>query len=355
MTTKRPQSQGTASAGVHHVAKVTSQSNSIFHQIDQQDDLGNDAFIEFVVEQSATGCCIAAQIKSGASYIRNGRFIVPADERHFEYWRSHSLPVCGFVYDPASDAARWVDITLHINEMPAQFTIEVPDENIFDQAHFNAFRDHFLSYRSRFSGLANFGRALADFSHIEDLPRCESGIRCLFSFHRNRIESWYYIISALNNFREHPLLPRVINALSHVPGHGDIFWVPRENTIPDPTTNEAASLLRRLLSRDSIVTLLSAIGKEGGFERGTIGQCVDAIIGLAPNRRASLESIIFETTIREDIRYWALLRQILSEQHRDRSYCIAIAEKASLHFSDEAHQECISGLIQTLRMPDTSV
>jgi hypothetical protein len=113
MTTKRPQPSGTAEAGVHHVAKVTSACNSIFNLTAQQNDLGNDGTIEFVVDESATGCCVATQIKSGVSYIRNGRFVLPADEKHFGYWRGHCLPVCGLVYDPASDIAMWVDITAH--------------------------------------------------------------------------------------------------------------------------------------------------------------------------------------------------------------------------------------------------
>jgi hypothetical protein len=351
MTTKRPQSSGTAEAGVHHVAKVTSACNCLFNLTAQQNDLGNDGTIEFVVDESATGCCVATQIKSGVSYIRNGRFVLPADEKHFGYWRGHCLPVCGLVYDPASDIAKWVDITAHVNEHPTQFTIEVPDGNIFDQANFNEFRDHFLSYRLRFSDATNFGRALEDFSHLEDVRRCENGIRALFSFHRNRMETWYYVISVINNFRDHPLLRLLIVTLSHVPGHGDIFWVPGENTIPERVCKDAEAFLRRMLSRDSIVTFLAAIGNQGGFERGTIGQCVQAIISLAPNHRASLESIIFDATVSQDVRYWALLRQILNEQHRDRPYCITITEKASSLFTDEDHQECVRGLLETLRTP----
>ena len=64
MTTKRLQTAGTASAGVHHVGKVLASANCIFIPIPQENDIGNDAFIEFIVDQEATGCCIAAQIKS---------------------------------------------------------------------------------------------------------------------------------------------------------------------------------------------------------------------------------------------------------------------------------------------------
>jgi hypothetical protein len=350
MTTRRPASAGMASTGVHHIAKVTSTSNAVFHEIHQENDIGNDAFIEFIVSGSPIGCVIAAQIKSGDSYIRNGRFILRADAKHFEYWRSYPLPVCGFVYDPASDTARWVDITAHVNDHPMQFTIEVPDENVFDQAHFDSFRDHFLSYRERFSEFANFGRSLSHFSHLEDSPRCESGIRALFSFHRGRNETWYYVISTINNFRGHPLLRLLVATLAHVPGHMDIFWVPDQNVVPEPVSSEAELLLRSMLSRESILTLLSVV-EEGGFERGTIGQCVASIVAVAPDRRDFLASIALDAEVQEPTRYWALLLLILYEQRPDREYCARIAEKAAQSFTCGDHQECARGLLETLRTP----
>ena len=296
------------------------------------------------------GCVVAAQIKSGDSYIRNGKFILPADAKHFDYWRSFPLPVCGFVYDPASDTARWVDITAHVNNHPMQFTIEVPDENAFDQVHFGSFRDHFLTYRDEFSEIANFGRSLSHFSHLEDIPRCESGIRALFNFHRSRSEAWFYLISTINSFRSHPLLRLLVATLSHVPGHMDIFWVPEQNVVPEPVSGYAESLLRQMLSRESTLTLLSVVEEEG-FERGTIGQCVASIVALAPDRRAFLASISLDTEVQESTRYWALLLLILFEQRRDREYCTKIADKASQSFTCDVQLECARGLLETLRTP----
>jgi hypothetical protein len=350
VTTKRLQSSGTASVGVHCVAKVTNEANCLFHEVDQKNDIGNDAFIEFIVEQTATGCCIATQIKSGSSYVRNGRFFFTSDEKHFKYWRNHFLPFCGFVYDPVSDTVRWVDITAHVSSKPTQFTIELPDDNIFDRAHFDSFRDHFLSYRPLFSDAANFGKALKEFSHTEDSARCVNGIRALFSFHRNQIETWYFVVSTINNFRGHPLLRFLVATLAHVPGHMDIFWVPGKNTIPESVCAEAELVLKRMLSRDSILTLLGAID-DGGIERGTIGQCVDAIVHLAPHRRECLESIIFDANVPADLRYWALLLQIIYEQNRDHSYCVAITEKASSYFTDEEYQERVRSILETLKTP----
>lgn len=350
MPTKRPASTGTAHSGVHHIAKVICESNSIFHQIHQENDLGNDAFIEFILSESPIGCMIAAQIKSGDSYICNGKFVLPADAKHFEYWRSHPLPICRFVYDPTSDTARWVDITAHVNDKPEQFTIDVPDENVFDKAHFDGFRDHFLSYREQFSEIANFGRSLSHFTHLEDSPRCEGGIRALFSFHRNRLETWYFVISTINNFRGHSLLHLLVAMLSHVPGHMDILWVSNQNIIPEAISNEAETMLKRMLSRESVLTLLSVV-VEGGFERGTIGQCVASIVALAPNRREFLTSIALDSGVQESMRYWALLLLILLEQRRDREYCTSIAEKAAPFFTGDDYKDCAQSLLETLRRP----
>ncbi len=348
MTTKRPRSSGTASVGFHHVAKVTTSCNCIFHKIDQENDVGLDGTIEIVIDEAPIGYSISTQIKSGPSYMRGDKFVLPADKRHFEYWRSQPLPVCGFVYDPTSDTARWVDITAHIYDKPGQFNIEVPDENVYDHAHFDVFRDHFLAYRKKFSEFENFGRSLSHFSHLEDLPRCESGIRALFSFHRNRQETWYYLVSSINNFRGHQLLPLLVATLSHIPGHMDVLWVPGTNVIDESTSREVALMLKRMLSRESVLTLLSVV-VEGGFERGTIGQCVASIVDLAPNRRDILASITLDSEVPEAPRYWAMLLLILYEQRRDREYCTRIAEQVAPSFTGEDHRECALGLLETLR------
>jgi hypothetical protein len=130
----------------------------------------------------------------------------------------------------------------------------------------------------------------------------------------------------------------------------DIFWVPNQNVIPDPISSKAESLLNRMLSRDSVLTLLSVV-EEGGFERGTIGQCVASIVALAPNRRSDLASIAQDSDVQESTRYWALLLLILHEQHRDREYCTRMAEKVTPFFTGDDHQECARGLLETMRTP----
>ena len=105
-----------------------------------------------------------------------------------------------------------------------------------------------------------------------------------------------------------------------------------------------------MLSRESILTLLSVV-EEGGFERGTIGQCVASIVAVAPDRRDFLASIALDAEVQEPTRYWALLLLILYEQRRDREYCARIAEKAAQSFTCGDHQGCTRGLLETVRTP----
>src|SRR4051812_35154094 len=104
MTTRRKQSAATSRVGVNTVRTIVERANCIFQEIEQANDVGNDAYIEFILGEHATGCCIAAQIKSGPSYLTaNGALVLVGDRDHFEYWRSHVLPVVGIVVDPVTD------------------------------------------------------------------------------------------------------------------------------------------------------------------------------------------------------------------------------------------------------------
>lgn len=123
MTTKRKRSQSTSRDGINFVRRLVERQNSTFQEIDLHNDLGNDAYVEFVVEENATGCCVALQIKSGPSY-RSGsdRYAFQSDRDHFEYWASHTLPVLAVIFDPEREMAVWIDITDHLRATPSLIT-----------------------------------------------------------------------------------------------------------------------------------------------------------------------------------------------------------------------------------------
>jgi Domain of unknown function (DUF4365) len=299
MTTKRKKSKAIARSGVNYVRMVVEKYNHIFHQIDLDNDLGNDAYVEFIESEEATGSVIATQIKSGRSYFRHhpGHAVVQSDRNHFEYWHSHSLPIAMIVYNPDSGSAAWLDITDFLIHNPERiengpYTIHIPVSLVFDEHSFASFYGHFVQYRELYRKESYFGQALQDFANTENAESCFDGLFSLFSFHRNRFATWYYLISCFRNFSGHPMLRDLIGVLCHIPGHPDIYWH-RRNIIERSTQTEVRKLLASHLGRDDVILLLSQID-ENGIARGTIGQAIHAIVHALDRRDAILEAIAFD-------------------------------------------------------------
>jgi hypothetical protein len=304
---KRKRTHAVSREGVRHVGAIVEANNSIFQEIDSSNDVGNDAYIEFVDDESTTGCCIAVQIKSGVSYFnRAGRPCIRVDASHIEYWRSHTLPVAGVVYDPRERVAYWCDITASISEeRSARTQISIDQASVFSTATFGAFMTHFKGYRDSYSREANLGRALRAFADTSDVEHCWDGLRSLFSFHRNEKAAWFYVVNAIRVFRHHDLLPEMVSILRYVPGHGDLFlgdW----NFIDRDVREFALQAMRASFGRTEIATLLSAVDDENGFSRGSVGQDVMAIVNVIPAREDHLDAIAFDRTEQETVRVVAL-------------------------------------------------
>lgn len=355
MTTKRKQSQSISRTGIRFVVGVISDCNCIFQEISLENDIGNDGYIEFIQDEQATGCCIAVQIKSGDSYvISNGNFVLKADRDHFEYWRSHVLPVAAIIYSPGRNSAVWCDVTEYLSRdfdliETGPYNIEIEPSREFSYGTFHEFMSHFLEYRERFKH--RLGDALERFSDIKNHQNCLDGLTHLFSFQRQNIASWYYVISCFQNFRLHPLLLHLINTIAYLPGHGDIFWH-RKNTIADETRDAAIAFLKKRFGRIEVLCMLETVTDGGGFARGAIGQPVDAIVSQVTDHETILDSIAFDPRINEEVRYWALLLLVCHGQWRDSGteQCLKLIDKYQQQFADKDSEisEMISGIRQEL-------
>jgi hypothetical protein len=347
MTTKRKRLQATSRDGINFVRALVERQNSTFQEIDLQNDLGNDAYVEFIVEENATGCCVALQIKSGRSYrIAPARYAFQADRDHFEYWASHTLPVIAVVFDPEVQTAFWTDITEHLRRNPSAmvdgpYTISAEQE--LSQASFGEFRLHCLRYRDQYSREPNFGRALESFAARDDVERSFDGLRALFAYHRQQAATWYYLISCLSNYRDHPVLRPLIARLSHIPGHGDIFWS-RNNLIDEHVRRSALRFMRERFDRRDAITMLAAID-EIGIERGTIGQCVHTLIDTMADTSLVMESIAIDGSHDELIRYSAILFAVAAAQSRSRDDAVIVLDRISSHVREEE----LAGLVSWLR------
>ena len=337
MTTTRKLSQATGREGINHVRALIERNNSTFQEIELHNDLGNDAYLEFVLEESATGCCVALQIKSGESYRSDsGRYRFQSDRDHFEYWFSHTLPVLAIIFDPETKIAFWTDISAHLRQDPSvipngPYSIYADCE--LNDSTFGSFRQHCLRYRDNYSREPNFGRALESFAAREDTERCFDGLKALFAYHRTQYSTWFYLISTLSNFKGHSMLRPLIGVLCHVPGHGDIFWS-KHNTIPEDTRQQAHRFLKERLTYDDALTLLSAIDDDG-IQRGTIGQCVHALVDSMLQTSATMELIASDKTQDDQIRHSAILFAISSAQGESTANAKLVLERITLTLEDQ--------------------
>jgi hypothetical protein len=344
MTTQRKQTAATGHVGVNVVRDVVERANCIFQEIEQANDVGNDAYIEFVVAEEATGCCIAAQIKSGPSYTAaDGTFVLIADRDHFEYWSSHVLPVTGIVVDPASRRAGWCDVTAYLRDNPdaiesGPFRIPIPSTQMFAAETFDAFRQHFVGYQRQFSDDAHFGAALERFTPFNDAPARVAALKSLFSYHRNRAATWCYVASLLRSIEDVDVLRIVVLALSHLPGHGDIYWH-RKNDIEPATRLAGTTFLKLTLGRADIIQLLRAVD-EHGFARGTVGQAAHSLISLAKAPADLLQSIAFDQAIDEEIRYAAIFLFVFYAQEESAGRCVEVLEEFRRALPDGFQDGC---------------
>jgi hypothetical protein len=353
MTTHRKQSAATGRVGVNFVRDVVERANCIFQEIEQANDVGNDAYIEFVVAEEATGCCIAAQIKSGPSYVAaDGTFVLTADRDHFEYWSSHVLPVTGIVVDPASGRAGWCDVTAYLraNEGAVErgpFRIPIPTTQEFSAANFDAFRRHYVAYQRQFSDDAHFGAALERFTPFNESQARIEALKSLFSYHRNRPATWCYVASLLRSIQELDVLRGAVLALSHLPGHGDIYWH-NKNDIGPAARLGGTSFLKLTLGREDVVQLLRVVD-ENGFARGTIGQAVHSLVSLARDPAELLHSIAFDGAIDEELRYAAIFLFVYYAQEESAARCIEALEQFRRLCPDGLQDEVIVEIIRVLR------
>ena len=340
-------------AGVNFVRQVAEGANCTFQEIEQANDLGNDAYIEFVRAEEATGCCLAVQIKSGPSYVESdGSFVIPADRDHFEYWNSHILPVCGIVYNPGTGRAAWCDITQHLRSNPeavdrGPFRIRISSGHRFCAETFDEFREHFESYQRQYSDDAHFAAALERFAPTADPTSRATALASLFSFHRSRAATWFYVASLFRSIEDLDVLRRVVIALSHLPGHGDIYWHRRNEIEPEPRS-KAVAFMRLTFARDEVVQLLRAVD-EHGFSRGTIGQAAHALISLVRDPSAVLRSIAFDMDVSEEIRYAAIFLFVFYAQNDSVQHCLDVLESFRSSLPDGIHDEVVVELSRTLR------
>ena len=293
--------------GVNFVRSVVERANCIFQEIERHNDFGNDAILELVEGENVRGICLALQIKSGQSYCTTESCAIPSDRDHFEYWSKHSLPVVGVVFDPSEGLAYWTNITSNLKSRQDQirngpYTIRFSKTEInrFDNDGFPTFfLPQFLNKPVQLPREQAARFAISDSPELQRL-----GLMALLTGFRNDMETWDLLLNLFRSRRREEADPYLIYILSLIPGHMDIFC--HSGNIIDQSLRERLYPRFANFGYEDVLRLLMSVGEEG-FQRGSLGQSVDAIISLVANRKSILTAIVKDPKLDPDIRTDALV------------------------------------------------
>jgi hypothetical protein len=245
-----------------------------FQEVDQQQDIGKDAYVDLADAARITPLCVALQIKAGASYrVGRGDYTIPVDD-HADLWRRSTVPVFGIVYDPDDKLLRWTDLTGYLRAHPDQIggSAPVQGRHILDDASLRgAFMNAVRAYGIRGTTDLVLNLLSAD-------PFQMGAVYDAWALSRS--ETKYLLL--LRRFimdLESEALRRTIWLLSHVGSHPDIFWT-KDNSITPEAEQQLLPSFR--WSPEELATMLRAVPSED-YGRGTLGQCLDVLLYEDPN------------------------------------------------------------------------
>lgn len=297
MTTKRKNSKVKENAGLRFIQNVVEKENCIIQLIDLENDQGNDCYIEFITDEVATSFCVFAQIKSGKSYKSKSGYFIPADKDHLAYWNNHTNPVAGIVYDEESQNAFWVNISEYLNyntHVLSQSSHRIKISNSNRLTNFRNFKEHFLNFISEYKSLENFGRSLDNFSKLETPHTCYDGFKSLYSNHRNKLSTWFYLISAFGKIKEKGIQGNILGVISNYVPSDDIFWTEnnKEFFYKDNIKIYLSGLLTDYFGTKEIEIAIEFL--RDGVDKGTFSYRIYKVLSLVHNIEEKLLTITFK-------------------------------------------------------------
>lgn len=339
--------------GLNYVQRVVNDVGCIFNKVDGTNDVGLDGYIEFTHENSPTGLCIGIQVKAGNSNVSasGSTVTIKADRNHFEYWHNHILPIIAVVYIPKNEKAYWIDITQYIvNDEDViergPYSIKINQANVFDSNNFSLIHYKLRKYLSSYGEDKFFGRSLKFLADLGSPENRYDAVRSLFSFHRDKLETWYYLISSFCFENDRKMQSALIYAYRHLLMHGDIWWHPG-NVIESIIRDQANKLISKYFGLDEVSKLLNHINDDG-ISRGTVGFDVDLIIRLIPERIEFLKKIILNPETGDDKRFWSAICLINEFQEYDLKRAFHFAESMQNNFPASIHVDQFIDIKNTL-------
>lgn len=290
-------------SGVNYVRDVVEKNNSIFQEINQENDVGVDAIIEFVEDEIPSGRCVAVQIKSGKKYFnKKSRTCKIPIGNHYEYWKNHSMPMYGIVYVLQEQEAYFINIKRFL--MRNSDIIETGEikEIKFEINQLNRFNieNFYKMFRTNICGKLpdiNLEESIKLF-HSNNLEEFYTGYEKMFTDYNHEKIVWDKFVEFFQKSNLYEIPEKIVIYMSHLPGHPDLDWSPE--CVPDETRKYGITLLNKFNKMD-IVKLLYFIDKYS-MKEGLITRCIEAIISSVANVDCYLEEIIRDNNCEMEIR-----------------------------------------------------
>ncbi len=308
MSTKRKITNSTSKTGINWIKSLIEKNNDIFQEIDLENDVGNDAYIEFVINEETTGCCIASQIKTGKSYINaKGEYFFQSDKEHFEYWSSHLLPICGLVHNPENNTTKWIDITEYLNANPhviknGPYNLKCTNE--FSEISFKNFKGHFLEYKNKMDH--SFVKSLDIILENNSVSSINDALHLLFSYYRNKKATWFFICQYFKEVKDNDIIEMMVHMFSFITGsHGDVFWH-KDNMVDEKIRIYIKNLIQNHFKEIELIKLIQIFNIDW-FSRGTLSQASHSLIDWIQNKNDLLYKITFKYEYESDIKLSSLM------------------------------------------------
>jgi hypothetical protein len=341
--------------GINYVKGVVQAHNSIYQEISLENDQGNDAFIEFVINNEATNSCVFIQVKSGKSYKDGNGYKIPTDKKHLQYWKRGIYLMIGIVYDPDLKKAFWINLSEYILKHPTAIdsdyhTIHVSTENEFSDAAFKSFIDHFMGLIQQYKTSENYGRSLEVFAKVNDPDLCNEGLKSLYSNFRDKPATWFSIISNFGSIGDEMIQRNILGLISNYANNPHIFW--HEDNMKYYSPEGLKDHIRKLVSAyfEEREFKIAFKYMRHGVIRGDYSFLVFLVIDMVKEGHEILKKISFEENMDSEVRnhwFWLYMH---SAQYRSPQDLLATIDNYFNTFPDCQNDEVIQGMRENIQV-----
>jgi hypothetical protein len=343
-------------AGLDYVRSLVNRMECSFQEFSHHNDQGNDCYIEFVENLIPSNYGVFVQIKSGDSFKDGSGYKIPADKRHIAYWAKSLYKAIGIVHDAGESKAFWVDLSLYIKSNPQilqqeTHNIRVCKDNELNDSTFNQFVEYCTQYKAELQAYDNLGRSLELFADVGNPENCFEGFKALYSIHRDKEVSLFYLISNFSRIRDEKIRRHILGILSNY-FNRDIFW--HANNIKHFPSEESVATTKRILSDCFGITEIKCMVPymQEGVVRGSFSYLVYLILSSIRDSHLILKDICFNLNEEIDFRNFCFWLYLHLAKFKSVEETIMNADKYLNQFPDARNDDAIVAVLESIKAGD---